>query len=418
MISSSELLSEEATNLLIQMPLPVCVFRGPKHIYELANEHYLAMVNHRDVIGKSLREVWPEAEGQGFFELFDRIYLNGESFHIHESKATIDWHQTGQLEDVWFHLIYQPFCNRQGEVAGILHIALDITEQVRMQRDGYLHEQLQTLYEEQQRHTRLVQRILDNSPSAIFAKACDGKYILANNYSTSFIGLDPSEVVGKTDDELYPPEVSASWSASEQYVFASGEIVECEETVQLDETTTETFLSIKFPLYDERGDIYAIGVIATNITNLKHGEAAFSSLQEPGSSDQRDPLRELSIPLLPLEHNVLAMPLVGTIDSNRAQQITEMLLDGIAMHHANVVIVDVTGVMGGDMPLAQAIVQVSQAVGLLGAEVVLTGIQPHLVQNLMRLGADVNSIVTRSSFQSGIAYALGKNMQRSGHMDE
>ncbi len=408
MISSSELLSEEATNLLIQMPLPVCVFRGPEHIYELANEHYMAMVNHREVIGKSLREVWPEAEDQGFFELFDRIYLSGESFHIHESKATIDWHQTGQLEDVWFHLIYQPFCSRQGEVAGILHIALDITEQVRMQREvGSLNEQLQTLYEEQQRHTRLIQRILDNSPSAIFAKACDGKYILANKYSTSFVGLDPSEVVGKTDDELYPPEVSASWSASEQYVFASGKIVECEETVQLDETTTETFLSIKFPLYDEQGDIYAIGVIATNITDLKHDEAEFVSLQEQVISDQRDTLRELSIPLLPLEHNVLAMPLVGTIDGNRAQQITEMLLDGIATHHANVVIVDVTGVTGVDMPLAEAIVQASQALGMLGAEVVLTGIQPHIVQNLVRLGADVSSIVTRSSFQSGIAYALG-----------
>lgn len=121
---------------------------------------------------------------------------------------------------------------------------------------------------------------------------------------------------------------------------------------------------------------------------------------------QQTMIRELSTPLLPLADHVLALPLVGTVDSTRAQQFMEGLLDGIARYQATVAIVDITGVKVVDMQVAQALVQAARAVQLLGAQVVLTGIQPHIAQTLVQLGSDLGGIVTRPTLQAGIAYAL------------
>lgn len=121
---------------------------------------------------------------------------------------------------------------------------------------------------------------------------------------------------------------------------------------------------------------------------------------------QRSALRELSTPLIPISDSAVVMPLIGTIDSQRAQQIMETLLEGVAQHQAALVILDITGVAVVDTQVAQGLVQATQAVKLLGAQVILTGIQPQIAQTLVHLGVDLQGIQTRSSLQSGIAAAL------------
>ncbi len=121
---------------------------------------------------------------------------------------------------------------------------------------------------------------------------------------------------------------------------------------------------------------------------------------------QRDALRELSTPLIPITDDVVIMPLIGTIDSQRAQQVMETLLEGVARHQASLVILDITGVSIVDTQVAQAFIQAAQAVKLLGAQVMLTGIQPQIAQTLVHLGVDLSGIQTRGSLQAGIAAAL------------
>jgi anti-anti-sigma factor len=111
------------------------------------------------------------------------------------------------------------------------------------------------------------------------------------------------------------------------------------------------------------------------------------------------------------------MPLIGTIDSRRAQQVMETLLEGIAQHQADLVILDITGVSVVDTQVAQAFIQAAQAVRLLGAQVMLTGIQPQIAQTLVHLGVDLSNILTRGSLQAGIATALenvSNGPQKSG----
>jgi anti-anti-sigma factor len=107
-----------------------------------------------------------------------------------------------------------------------------------------------------------------------------------------------------------------------------------------------------------------------------------------------------------VSEDVVIMPLVGAIDSGRAQMVMESLLEGVATNRANVAIVDITGVSVVDTQVAQALVSAAQAVRLLGAQVLLTGIGPQVAQTLVHLGVDMSSIITRSSLQSGIAYAI------------
>jgi rsbT co-antagonist protein RsbR len=105
----------------------------------------------------------------------------------------------------------------------------------------------------------------------------------------------------------------------------------------------------------------------------------------------------------------MVMPLVGAVDSQRAQQVLSALLEGIAGSRARVAILDITGVAVVDTQVANALIRAAQAVKLLGAQVVLTGIRPEVAQTLVGLGADLSGIITRSSLQSGIAYATHHN---------
>lgn len=128
-------------------------------------------------------------------------------------------------------------------------------------------------------------------------------------------------------------------------------------------------------------------------------------IQEEIIRAQEITLAELSTPLIPISEHVVVMPLVGMVDSRRAERVMEVLLLGIAEHQARIAIIDITGVSVIDAQVANALILAAQAVRLLGSQVVLTGIQPHVAQTLVGLGVDLKTLVTRSTLQSGIIYA-------------
>ncbi|MBC7382430.1 MAG: PAS domain-containing protein [Bacteroidia bacterium] len=116
-------------NLFLEAPAAISVLRGPQHEYELANEMYLQLIGNRKVLGKSIREVLPELEGQGYFEILDNVYSTGEPFNGNELLAMLD-KGNGKLEESYFNFVYQPAHNSEGEIDGILVHGVDVTEQV------------------------------------------------------------------------------------------------------------------------------------------------------------------------------------------------------------------------------------------------------------------------------------------------
>jgi rsbT co-antagonist protein RsbR len=145
--------------------------------------------------------------------------------------------------------------------------------------------------------------------------------------------------------------------------------------------------------------------IVHDLTERKRAEAERVRLQEQIIGAQAAALAELSTPMIPISDEVLAMPLIGAIDTQRAQQVLEALLRGIEQSRARIAILDITGVPVVDTQVAKTLIIAAQGVRLLGAEIVLTGIRPEVAQTLVGLGVDLGSIVTRSTLQRGIAYA-------------
>ena len=121
---------------------------------------------------------------------------------------------------------------------------------------------------------------------------------------------------------------------------------------------------------------------------------------------QRVALQELSAPLIPVMENITIMPLIGTIDTERAKLIMENLLDGVIKHNAEVVLIDITGVPVVDTMVAHHIIQAAEAVRLIGSTCILVGIRPEIAQTIVNLGIDLSKFPTKSSLRKGFQSAL------------
>lgn len=119
-------------------------------------------------------------------------------------------------------------------------------------------------------------------------------------------------------------------------------------------------------------------------------------------------IQELSTPIVPIHEGVLVLPLVGAVDPSRATQIMEAVLEKIVEYQADVLILDITGVVVVDTAVANYIIQMARAVTLLGSQVVLVGIGAEVAQTMVQLGVELRNITTLANLQAGIAYALAR----------
>ncbi len=136
---------------------------------------------------------------------------------------------------------------------------------------------------------------------------------------------------------------------------------------------------------------------------------------------QRVAIRELSTPVLPFREGMLLLPIIGQIDSHRARQLTEHLLESIRVNRAKVIVIDITGVATVDSRVANHLVQTVEAARLMGAEVVISGISPEIALTMVTLGIDMGSVHTVGDLQNGIEHAerlLGYQVKKFGEAEE
>lgn len=144
----------------------------------------------------------------------------------------------------------------------------------------------------------------------------------------------------------------------------------------------------------------------------------YSKTWERTVSLQKIALQELSASLIPVFDKVSVMPLVGTIDTERAKLIMENLLEGIVKHRAEVVLLDITGVPVVDTMVAHHIIQAADAVRLVGAKCMLVGIRPEIAQTIVTLGINLNEFTTTSTLQRGVEQALAWTNRKLVEVDE
>lgn len=156
---------------------------------------------------------------------------------------------------------------------------------------------------------------------------------------------------------------------------------------------------------DERTEGAVLLSSAVDTLGLILLDAALTAGRDTIAS-QREQLAELSTPVIKLWEGILAIPLIGTLDSMRSQIATESLLQAILDQQARVAILDITGVATVDTMVAQHLLKTALAARLMGAECVISGIRPQIAHTMVQLGIDLDEVATRARLADAFHYAL------------
>jgi rsbT co-antagonist protein RsbR len=183
------------------------------------------------------------------------------------------------------------------------------------------------------------------------------------------------------------------------------------------ETATFVF-SLKRPLFSRlrrelEGDSAALFEEVWNATQLidKLGlltTEAYQHGREAVISRQQSEMLELSTPVVKLWDGVLALPLIGTLDSARTQTVMETLLQRVVETNSEVVIIDITGVPTVDTLVAQHLLKTVAAARLMGVECIISGIRPQIAQTIVHLGVALGDVITKASLAEAFKIAIGK----------
>jgi rsbT co-antagonist protein RsbR len=182
---------------------------------------------------------------------------------------------------------------------------------------------------------------------------------------------------------------------------------------------TATFvLSLKQPLLQRmrrelRGDTERLAEDVGHVTALLDRLALFTmevfqKSREEVIGRQQQEVLELSTPVVELWDGVLALPLIGTLDSSRTQVVMESLLEKIVETGSGIAIIDITGVPTVDTLVAQHLLKTVAAARLMGAECIISGIRPQIAQTIVHLGVDLGPVITKASLAAAFEVALSR----------
>lgn len=179
--------------------------------------------------------------------------------------------------------------------------------------------------------------------------------------------------------------------------------------------TSVFVLAFKRPLFgalqrsvsDPQAQLGAVWTLSVLVDKMAQWTVAtYQQTREDIIQRQQQDLLELSTPVIKLWEGVLAVPMIGTLDSSRTQMVMETLLQKIVETGATLAIIDITGVPTVDTLVAQHLLKTVSAIRLMGAECVISGIRPQIAQTIVHLGIDLEGIASKASLADALALAL------------
>jgi rsbT co-antagonist protein RsbR len=135
----------------------------------------------------------------------------------------------------------------------------------------------------------------------------------------------------------------------------------------------------------------------------------FVAAREQIIADQAESMLELSTPVVRLWDGIIAVPLVGTLDSARTQLVMEKMLEALVATEAEHAVIDITGVPTVDTEVAQHLLKTVMAARLMGADCIITGIRPQIAYTIVSLGIEFGDVLTKQTLADGLAHALGRS---------
>lgn len=241
---------------LMQAPVAICILSGPDHTFTLANATFERLVGSRDLAGKSIRDAFPELEGQGIYELLDRVFATGEPFLGSETAVQYPREDSGEPITGYYNFVYQPMRADDGSVTDIFVQFTDVTEQVVAQRS--------------------LQAILEQMPmGVVIADAPAGRITRVNPQVEQILrhpALPSDDIAGyrawggvRPDGTPLPAE---AWPLAR--AITTGEVTRGEEVRYLRGDGTMGWISLNAaPIRDADGRIFSGVVAFTDVTERR-----------------------------------------------------------------------------------------------------------------------------------------------------
>jgi PAS domain S-box-containing protein len=253
---------ERLREMFEQAPGIMAMFRGPEHVYAMANAAHLEHIGHRDLIGKTVREALPELAGQGVVELLDEVYATGTPYVGRQRAVSLQRQAGSPRETRYVDFVFQPIRDARGRVTGIFVQGHDVTEHVRSQ---------------------LALRESEAHLTAVFAQAaaglveCDlsGRFLRVNDRFCEIAGRTRDELLGslRMQDITHPDDLPANLREFRR-VPETGEAFEVEKRYLRPDGRTVWVRNAVSPVYDDAGKPRTMVAVSIDLTKKKQIEAA------------------------------------------------------------------------------------------------------------------------------------------------
>jgi len=239
--------------------------------------------------------------------------------------------------------------------------------------------------------------ILNQIPTPVMALGRDFRLHYANSALCALLDKQTKDIIGRhcydvlSNSHCRTDECRVAMAMDSEKVFvARSELRLPDRTMPIEYTAA--------PLRDEQGAV--IGGLEYIIDITERVE------MDEKIRQQQQEIMELSTPVVAIWGGVLALPLIGTLDSKRMQETMEIALNRMTAESARILIVDITGVVSIDTMVANHLIRMATAVRLMGGDCVLTGISPATAKTIVHLGIDLSALVTRATLAQGLRWAI------------
>jgi rsbT co-antagonist protein RsbR len=251
----------------------------------------------------------------------------------------------------------------------------------------------------------LLDALLKYIPDRIYFKDRESRFLAVSSSKAEGTGLSRVDFVGKTDFDFFSEKEAKVMLEEEQRIMNSGEpLVDKVQKIEMPDGKEKWLSATKIPFYDKKGNVIGTLGISRDVTRLKTLELE----KEKKIIAQKEELIELSTPVIDVWEGVLTVPILGSLDSERASRVSEALLTQIVQKRATAAIIDISGITAVDSAVADRLIRTAKAVKLVGAEAILTGVGVEIAQTIADLGIDMEGLKTMSTLKDGLRYVISR----------
>lgn len=243
----------------------------------------------------------------------------------------------------------------------------------------------------------LIEKILEQIPTPVMAVDLDMQVIYMNAAGRNFLGKPESLILGHPCADLFNSAHCHNGECRLRKAIITGETYWTRNEVKIDGKTIPIELCA-VPLKDEGGKVIGGLEYILDITERVRDEERIR--------EQSQTIRAISTPAIKLWDGMVILPVVGVVDSLRAQQMMDIMLAKIVETSARVIILDIQGVAALDTAVANHLMKITKATHLMGCQCIISGISPAVAQTIVHLGIDMSAIHTNSTLSDALAEAF------------